>query len=161
MTIEEYITCKKIIERKRRPSFKLENRHYRMDVALKCPDSSARMSMFLRKSVDFIEDFSVGLKLEGPNEFLEYTIVLVRYQGPHGGQSTTGMMEDLHNSYHIHEYTQKDFDCRRKRASYKGTSEFSSFEEAVVLFMKRCNIEDPNGIFDEEMNLVNQVRMDI
>jgi hypothetical protein len=29
MTIEEYIACPKVIERKRRPAFKAENRHYR------------------------------------------------------------------------------------------------------------------------------------
>ena len=147
MTIEEYIACPKVIDRKRKPSFKIENRHYRMDIDLSCSEKSAKMSMFLRKSIEFSEDFSVGLKLEGPNEFLEYTIVLVRYQGPHGGQSPSGSMADMHNSYHIHEYTQKDFECRRKKASYKGSADFSSFEEAIVSFLGTMQYSRPKRYF--------------
>ena len=59
MNIEDYITCEKVIERKRRPQFKIENRHYRMDLDLKCTSNNAQMSMFLRKSTEFAEDFSV------------------------------------------------------------------------------------------------------
>lgn len=162
MTIEEYIACPKVIERKRRPAFKAENRHYRMDIDLVCPDcSNVKMSMFLRKSMEFNEDFTVGLRLEGPNEYLEHTIVILRYQGPHGGQSDTKTMKDLHNSFHIHEYTATDAQCRRKKASYKGAAGFGSFEEAIVQFLKRCNISDPNGIFDEEREAINQIRMDL
>lgn len=35
-------------------------------------------------------------------------MVLLRYQGPHGGQSSSQSLKDLHNSYHIHEYTEED-----------------------------------------------------
>lgn len=159
--VEQLITCKKVIERKRRPEFKEENRHYRMNIELKCIDVDVRMSMFLRRLKDFPEDFSVGLILEGPNEIKEHAIVLVRYQGPHGGQSAERTIEDLHNSYHIHEYSQNDIDCRRKKASYKEDATFTSFEEAIIQFMERCNIQDPNGIFDEERNMIAQIRMDL
>ena len=160
MDINTLITCPKRIERKKRPQFRKEYRHYRMSIKLTCSESNYKMSMFLRRLVDFPEDFSVGLRLEGPNDIKEQDIVLVRYQGPHGGQSAEKSSTDLHNTYHIHEYTQNDIDCRRKNASYKEEGSFSSFEEAVIMFMKRCNIDDPNGIFDEEMNRVSQIRMD-
>ena len=161
MDIDKLITCKKTILRKKKPLFKKDQRHYRMDIELSCAETDVNMSMFLRKLIDFPEDFSVGLKVQGPNEIKEQDIVLVRFQGPHGGQSSERTLADLHNSYHIHEYTQNDFVHRRKRASYKESAAFSSFEEAVIQFLKRCNISDPNGIFDEEKNAVAQIRMDI
>ena len=161
MDIDKLITCKKTILRKKKPLFKKDQRHYRMDIELSCTETDVNMSMFLRKLIDFPEDFSVGLKVQGPNEIKEQDIVLVRFQGPHGGQSSERILADLHNSYHIHEYTQEDADCRRKNASYKEPGTFSSFEEAVLLFMKRCNIDDPNGVFDEEKERANQIKMNL
>lgn len=160
MTVEELIACNKTIERKRKPTLKEDFRHYKTNIPLSCTIPNVRMSMFLRRLKDFPEDFSVGLKLDGPNAFMEYDIVLVRFQGPHGGQSTDKSMSSLHNTYHIHEYTQDDLLCRRKKASYKGAGRFSSFEEALIQFMEKCNISDPNGIFDEERERIMQIRMD-
>lgn len=161
MTVEEYIACKKVIDRKRKPAFKDEFRHVKMTIDLSCPTINAKMSMFLRRLKDFPEDFSVGLKLNGPNEIVDVDVVLLRFQGPHGGQSRTQSFHDLHNSYHIHEYTQDDMNCHRRRASFKCSADFSSFEEAIIAFLKRCNIEDPNGIFDEEREMIQQIRMDL
>ena len=161
MDVEELIRCPKKIERKKRPKFREDFRHYRMDIELSCPNPNYKMSMFLRKSIDFPEDTSVGLKLEGPNEIKDQTIVLVRFQGPHGGQSAKKTFGDLHNSYHIHKYTQDDINCRRKKASYGTDGDFSSFEEAIVKFLAYCNIEDPNGIFNEERDKMSQMEMDL
>lgn len=161
MTVEEYITCEKIIDRKRKPAFKEESRHVRMTIELTCPTANVKMSMFLRRLKDFPEDFTVGLKLDGPNEIMEYDVVLVRFQGPHGGQSAEKSMLDLHNSFHIHEYTQDDMKCRRKKASYKEQAKFGSFEEAIIHFMEYCHIADPNGIFSEEREKIMQIRMDL
>ncbi len=161
MTVEEYIKCEKIIDRKRKPSFKDEFRHIKMSIELACAESNVGMSMFLRRLKDFPEDFTVGLKLDGPNEIMESDVVLVRFQGPHGGQSKEKTLYDLHNSYHVHEYTQDDMNCRRKKASYKGPGDFCSFEEAIIRFMEYCHITDPNGIFDEEREKINQIQMDL
>ena len=38
MTVNEIIKCSKVIERKHKPSFKIENRHYRMNIDLTCPN---------------------------------------------------------------------------------------------------------------------------
>lgn len=159
MTVDELISCPKVIERKRKPPFKEDFRHRKMSIELVCPDANPKMSMFLRMLKDFPEDFTVGLKLDGPNAIMEYDIVLLRFQGPHGGQSGTQTLYDLHNSYHIHEYTEEDMMRRRKRASYKCDGNFSSFEEAIIKFLERCNISDPNGIFNEEREMIMQLRM--
>ena len=104
MDIITLITSPKRIERRKKPKFRKDYRHYRMNIELTCSESNYKMTMFLRKSIDFPEDFLVGLRLEGPNDIKEQDIVLVRYQGPHGGQSTEKSTADLHNTYHIHEY---------------------------------------------------------
>lgn len=131
MTVEEYITCEKTIDRKRKPAFKDEFRHNKMTIELTCSTVNAKMSMFLRRLKDFPEDFTVGLKLDGPNEIMEYDVVLVRFQGPHGGQSAEKSMRDLHNSYHIHEYTQDDMNCRRKKLRIKDRLNFPALKKLL------------------------------
>lgn len=160
MTVDELLSCPKTIDRKRKPPFREEYRHYKMSIELTCESTNVKMTMFLRRLKDFPEDFTVGLKLDGPNEIMDCDVVLLRYQGPHGGQSATRSQNDLHNSYHIHEYTEDDRLCHRKKASYKCDGEYASFEEAIVRFMERCSISDSNGIFNEEREMIMQVRMD-
>ena len=53
MDINELITCKKTILRKKKPQFKEDQRHYRMDIELSCAEPQIRMSMFLRRLIDF------------------------------------------------------------------------------------------------------------
>lgn len=161
MTVSELIACPKTIQRKRKPIAKEDSRHFKSEIELICSDPRIRMSMFLRRLKDFSEDFTVGLKLNGPNEIMECDIVLMRFQGPHGGQSKALAIKDLHNSYHIHEYTEEDMIRRRKLASYKGIATFSSYEEAIIQFLKTCNIADPNGIFDEERQKIAQIKFDL
>ena len=161
MTISDLISCSKTIDRKRKPPFKDEFRHYKMNIDLSCSIPNIKMTMFMRRLKDFPEDFTVGLKLDGPNAIKETDVVILRYQGPHGGQSASQSLSDLHNSYHIHEYTEDDMTYRRRKASFKCAGNFSSFEEAILRFLERCNISDPNGIFDEEREMITQVKLDI
>lgn len=160
ISVEELIHAPKEIVNKKRPEFKLDQRHFRADLSLKCDTPPLNMTMFLRRLKDFPEDFSVGIRINTPNPYSESVIVLVRYQGPHGGQSETRSMEDIHNRYHIHCYSQDDFNHNRKKASLNNKMEakFNSFEEAICELLEYCNIKDPNGIFDQEKNTVKQLR---
>lgn len=47
------------------------------------------------------------------------------------GSQPSQSLKDLHNSYHIHEYTEEDMIRRRKKASYKCDGEHTSFEEPL------------------------------
>ena len=162
ITIEQILNCKKIINKKRRPDFTTDQRHYRMNIDLDCDEPNLKMVMFIRKLVASPEqDFTVGLRLDSPNPIADYTLVLVRFQGPHGGQSINKSMNDLHNSYHIHTFTEEDLMLHRKLASFKSAGNFNSFEEAIVEFLSYCNIDDPNGIFDNEFMAVTQFKMDL
>lgn len=46
MTVEELLKCPKTIDRKRKPPFKEEFRHYKMSIELTCADTTAKMTMF-------------------------------------------------------------------------------------------------------------------
>lgn len=149
--IDDLVKCPKEILRKKKPQYKIENRHKRMEIDISSQDGNV-YTMFIRVSLEFAEDFSVGLRLEGPNMFSDTAIVLVRFQGPHGAQSETRSFSDLHNSYHVHQYSEDDAAHRRRRASVKFEihSSFNSIESAIANFLDYCSIKDINGIFNEE-----------
>lgn len=158
MTVEDLLVCKKQIQKKRKPIFQIDQRHQKMNIELKC-DYNLKMTMFLRRLIERPEDFSIGLRIDTPNPFADYTLVLVRFQGPHGGQSLEKDINNLHNDYHIHVYSEDDFKFRRKMASYKEKGDFNSFEEALLKFLEYCNIEDTYNIFDDERQRVMQFEM--
>lgn len=161
ITVEDLLQCGKYINKKRRPEFQIDQRHYRMNIDVECDLQDIKMTMFLRRLIAYPEDFTVGLRVELPNHFADHTVVLVRFQGPHGGQSGQKSMNDLHNSYHVHLYTQEDLLRHRRMASYKGEGNFGSFEQAIDEFLTYCNIEDRYGIFDDDCQKARQFALDI
>lgn len=161
MNLDELIHCKKTIRNKRRPYMRSENRHKRMTIDLDCDLEGVKMTMFIRQLEEYPEDFTVGLKVDAPNPIADYDIVLVRFQGPHGGQSQTKDMENMHNNYHVHLYSENDLLCRRKKASLASQpGNFNSLEEAICSFLAYCNIDDPNNIFLQEHNRTEQLKWD-
>jgi hypothetical protein len=164
MDVEQLIKSEKYIEKKRHPELKKDGRHLRADIDLVCKIEDVNMTMFLRKQEDMLENFCVGLRLNTPNPYgLNHPVVLLRFQGPHGGQSDTREFADLHNCYHIHRYTEDDFLHMRKKASVdsKYQANFNSYEEAVCSFLEFCNIEDSNNIFEEEYVAIRQLRLNL
>jgi len=160
-TIGELLHCKKYINKKRRPEFQIDQRHLKMNIDLECEVPDIKMTMFLRKLLAYPEDFTVGLRIDTPNRFADHVIVLVRFQGPHGGQTKERNMDDLHNNYHIHLYTEEDLLRHRKMASYKEAGFFESFEQAIDEFLVYCNIEDRHGIFEADRQKARQFVIDI
>ena len=161
MELVELIHSRKTIRNKRRPIMRTENRHMRMTIDLDCDLEGVKMTMFIRRLEEFPEDFTVGLKIDTPNPIADFDIVLVRFQGPHGGQSLEKNMESLHNRYHVHLYSQNDLHCRRKKASLDAQhGNFNSLEEAICSFMAYCNIGDPNNIFANEHTKSEQIKWD-
>jgi hypothetical protein len=163
MDIETLIKCKKSIINKQRPEFKQEYQHLRMNIKLNSSLKNHSMTMFLRKLKDSMNDFSIGLRLDTPHPYSDFQIVLARFQGPHGGQSDNSSFAGLHNAYHIHLYSQTDFERKRKKASVdsKIPANYSSFEEAVCEFLIYCNIDDPNGVFNIEQQMITQYRLNL
>lgn len=150
----------KYILNKTRPKFQEINRSYRMNIDLKSDDDKLKYTMFIRQTTRFAEDFSVGLRIDPPNQHFTTAMTLLRFQGPHGGQSEDGM--SLHNSFHMHRLTEADVALGRyKPRCAPDEVEYSGMEEAIVSFLDYCNIKDPYGIFDEERDMINQIKMDL
>lgn len=161
--VEEMITCKKRIERKQPIQYKSDYKYLRADLPLIVNLEGIQMDLIFRRLISLPNtNFTIGLRLLTPNPFCDFCCVLLRYQGPHGGQSPLRNAQSLHNDYHIHFFSQDDLDHRRKMASVQGKriAPFSSFEEAIFCILKDCNIEDPNDIFRKERESLMQLRME-
>lgn len=161
MTVDDILAAPKRIIRKKKITYTLDQRHWRADLPLECDSLPYKMSMFIRKLVEFEEDFSIGLRLNQAHDPFSFAVVLVRFQGPHGGQSALCSGQDLHNSYHIHRFSDQDLQRHRKNASYMESSDFSSFSQALVNFLTYCGIDDPYDIFEEERQRYNQLQMQL
>lgn len=161
MTVDEILAAPKRIIRKKKINYMREHRHLRADLPLECDGLPYGMTMFIRKPVEFEENFSIGLRLDQAQDPFSFAVVLVRFQGPHGGQSTLRSGKDLHNSYHIHRFSDEDLERHRKNASFKESADFNSFDQALIRFLSYCSIEDPYGIFEEERQRCNQLQMQL
>jgi hypothetical protein len=79
---------------------KLDRGHFRNDVGLKSTDDKLEFRVFLRRSEDLPENFSIGLAFlakDGSGE-----VVLLRRNGPHGGYNDSFDPEHPHWDYHVH-----------------------------------------------------------
>ena len=96
----------------------------------------------MRKNVDFVENFSIGLTYK-PRD-IRGEIALLRCNGPHGPH----VMFDHHNRFHIHKADQENLasGIRAERTAYI-TNKYASFQDALGYFIKKCNIIDAEKYF--------------
>ena len=140
--LREIITCKKHVLKADRKKMILENRHYKNTLYLISDNEQYTYKMFMRRSNEFIEDFSIGLIWTNPQNFIGIgkNIILLRCQGPHDGKQELGF--DVHHDYHTHEITVSDIEEKRfaKPSNRNLTDAFNSFEQALLYFNKKCDI---------------------
>lgn len=145
--LQEIISCPKRVIKADRKKMVLDNRHYKNKLDLMSVDEKYTFKMFMRKSDEFIEDFSVGLIWTNPQEYIgiNKSVIMLRCQGPHDGKEALGF--DIHHDYHTHKITASDIQEKRfTKPSYRtSTDMFHSFDQAMVYFIEKCdiiNIED-------------------
>ena len=140
--IQELIRCPKQARKVERRRMLAENRSLRNAVTLISRNEKYTFKLFLRQSLEFSEDFSVGLIWTNAVKHIGIgkDIILIRYQGPHDSGKPFG--EDLHNEYHVHEISPEDIKNRRYlRPGNKSVSrDFSSFSGALFSFVDYCSI---------------------
>lgn len=78
--INRLITEEKIITEPPKRDFKVENQHLRNEFHLTSSDGQRQFSVFMRKHIEFIENFSIGLVYHSE----EGAINLFRCNGNHG-----------------------------------------------------------------------------
>ena len=140
--IQELITCPKKSSSLSRAKFIEKNRSRRCEIDCYSQDDRFHFTIFLRQSIEFIEDFSVGLiwKEAFNQESTLPDCVLIRCQGPHDGKSEEG--SDMHHSYHTHTLTEIDVREHRytKPSKRQYAETYSSFQEAIYYFEEYCGM---------------------
>jgi len=137
--IERLIACPKAIAEPPKAEMTLKNRSYRNDMKVVNLASQERFTVFLRKSEEFEEDFSVGLLFHSA-EGRQYMIY--RCNGPHGETTEDFQVGETHYGYHEHfivPYTNEMIPSM--------TTGYGSFHDAVAYFLKKCNVQGAGQYF--------------
>jgi len=137
--IDGLISCPKRFSEPPRKDMKIEGAHARNDARLVSDGIQGEFLMFMRRSEDFPENFSIGLvyhPADGTGD-----ITLLRCNGKHG--SYNGIFDPVHPHYdfHIHKADEKILAAgARPERNATSTTAYASFEEAVQFFVKTINL---------------------
>ncbi len=141
-------TPKKIIGSKSK-ELKIEGRHLKGDFELLSLDKKHFFRMFIRKSMEFPENFSIGLDY---NPKTEKGFPLIRYNGPHYVTEDV-IKTEPHYGYHIHKIKEEDIEKNVRKISFCAiTDEFDSYEKALNSFIKKVNIINSSEYFSPELD---------
>jgi hypothetical protein len=119
---------------------KLVGAHWRNDCKVVANGIEGAFSIFIRRSEDFPENFSVGIVYEPKDGSGEIT--LLRCNGQHGIFNGSFDPDHAHFTFHIHRASEIAIANGFKPEKYaENTEEFASFEEAVQYFVKLINLD--------------------
>ena len=144
--IDSLIGCAKTITEPPKREMKLDRGHFRNDMRLRSGDGALEFRVFMRRSEDLPENFSIGLAFlprDGTGE-----ILLLRCNGPHGGFNDTFDPDDPHWDFHVHRATAEMIEAgQRPEKSAVVNRDFASYEEALQYFLRTVNITDAGLYF--------------
>ena len=148
--IDDLIRCPKVVTEAPRPSFKDEYRHRSNGFRVATSDGEHRFRVFLRQSLEFVEDFSIGLLYE-PKDGRSF--LLVRFNGQHD-IAIEGDDVRTHFTYHVHlaeagRVNNGFYDSLPART----TGDYASFNEALEAFFLRTGIPEPEKYFPDRVSL--------
>ena len=136
------IGCEKVIRGIPRKEMTLDRCNWRNDIKMSSKDDQYEFSVYMRKNDFFEENFSIGLKYH-PKDVPE-SITLLRCNGPHGPHK----LFNHHEKFHIHLATEKSIASGAKpERDAQITKEYSSYNEALIYFIKKCNIQGAEKAF--------------
>lgn len=127
---------------------RIEGAHARNDAKLLADNISGEFRMFMRRSEDFPENFSVGLIYHSADD--RGDITLLRCNGKHGEYNGNFDPDHPHYDYHIHKAEEEAITLGYRAEKYaKKTTHFASYEEALQFFIKTINLnaEDAKKYF--------------
>lgn len=127
---------------------KLDRGHFRDDMRLKSADGTLEFRVFMRRSEDLPENFSVGLAFlpkDGTGE-----VPLPRCNGPHGGYNDSFDPDHPHWDSHVHRATAGMLEAGfRPEKAATVNKDFASYEEALEYFLRTTNIIDARTYFSD------------
>lgn len=156
--LEDLIICPKRIIEPPRKEMKLERGSFRNDFGLESISNKTRFSVFMRKNESFPENFSIGLIVHSKDEYRSF--FLLRYNGPHGDHVNDLLDPHPHFGFHIHEAkAEKIEEGFSPQLHAELTESYGSYEEALLHFLKRINIENAEQYFDikQQLSLFPQI----
>lgn len=128
---------KKIAHKDPVKGFRKEDRHHRCSLELESvSEEKKKFKVFIRQSVEFIEDFSIGLQYE-INISLLKIVTLIRYNGPRG--ESIRHSDGHYNKPHIHRLTETEIasgSMMPQEKHRKITDKYRTFEEALSIFFR-------------------------
>lgn len=143
--INKFITEEKIIIEPPKKDFKEENQHLRNDFQLTSSDGERKYSVFIRKHIQFMENFSIGLVFHS-DEGTSYN--LFRCNGNHGEIVFDILNPRPHFGYHTHKITAELLDNNINDPKQSElTREYASYEQAMNYFCRYVNIIDAGKYF--------------
>ncbi len=144
--IRHLIACRKIISKPPKRRLAAQGRHQRNDFELVSEEGAHKFSAFMRQSMEFPENFSIGLVYVSSEDGSR--TCLLRCNGPHGEVHSLPSTPDHHFRYHIHIATEDALQQGlRPESSVSATNDYSTFEEACVYFIRTCGILEPEKYF--------------
>jgi hypothetical protein len=129
---------------------KLDRGHFRNDMRLKSIEGEREFRVFMRRSDDLPENFSIGrafLPKDGSGE-----IVLLRCNGPHGGYNDSFDADHPHWEYHVHRATAEMIEAgQRPEKAATVNRDYAAYEDALEYFLRATNITDAASYFPDLM----------
>jgi len=148
--LEELIACPKTVSEAPRQDLKLDRGPFRNDMRVKSIEGDREFRIFLRRSEDFPENFSIGLVYlpkDGTGE-----VALLRCNGPHGGYNDAVDPEHPHWEHHVHQATAAMIEAGlRPEKEATESRDFASFEEALEYLLRVTNVRDGLSHFPKIM----------
>src|SRR3972149_3633886 len=134
--IEELINCEKQIIDPPSKEYKEDRGHLKKNFSMQSINGEYSFIGFIRKSVHFTENFSLGLDYNPKEE--KGTICLLRCNGSHG----ENIIFPHHASFHIHRANSDSINKGlRPESNIVETNEYASLEEAIQYYFKRINLQ--------------------
>jgi hypothetical protein len=146
--IDRLISCAKVISDPPKGKLRPDRGHLRDDMRLKSEDGELEFRVFMRRSQDLPENFSIGLTFlpkDGTGE-----LPLLRCNGPHGGYNDSFDAEHPHWDFHVHRASAGMIEAgQRPEKLAVASREFASYEEALQYFLRTTNVTDASAHFAE------------
>jgi hypothetical protein len=137
--IQSLIDCPKIIIKSFNKELGESDRYKRQDIELVSEDRKERFHVFIRKSLELVDDFSIGLQHISIMDS-ERTVIL-RCNGRHCPPDSANAAKPHHSEFHIHTGKAGNIAVGlRAEAGAEITRSYASFDGALVFFARTCNI---------------------
>ena len=144
-----FITCEKVISKPPKRSPKDENKYWRSDMELTTTDGEEHFFVFIRKSQELPDNFSIGLQWHCRENGKRIT--LFRCNGPHGGNRKF----TWHYKPHTHLLSEEYYNAEMLDHPTDVNTDvcYSTFDEAIAFFCGYCGIQNADKYFPQILNI--------